>query len=163
MLNPYQLAKEIRETTWKSDILPIDPVTIAEKMGINVYNLKLPNTVSGSILKEPGQDASIYVNDSDSENRKRFTIACEIGHYVFNSENGDEEFSYVDYRMSTSGDLEVFSTKFAEELLMPYRQLNKIYTRTRSVSMLALEFGVSTEVMLNRLKHVNLVKDPEAA
>lgn len=162
MLNPYQLAKEIRDLTWPSEKLPIDSVTIAEYMGIGVYDLNLPQTVAGTILKEPGQDASIYVNDADSENRKRFTIACEIGHYVFNSENGDRQFSYVDYRTSTSGNIEVFSTKFAEELLMPYRQLSKVYTKTRSISMLAIEFGVSTEIMLNRLKRVNLITSEAA-
>ena len=63
---------------------PIDPVKIALKVGIAVRDVQFKDiaedSVCGGILKE-NESIEIYVNKYDPINRKRFTIAHELGHY----------------------------------------------------------------------------------
>ena len=63
---------------------PIDPVKIALKVGIAVRDVQFKDiaedSVCGGIIKE-NESIEIYVNKYDPINRKRFTIAHELGHY----------------------------------------------------------------------------------
>ncbi len=57
-------------------VLPVDPFMIAQRLGIKAYTANLDERVSGMLVKRPGEDPEIYVNDSDSPNRQRFTCAA---------------------------------------------------------------------------------------
>lgn len=61
------------------DSPPIDVKLIAEKLGIEIVVSKLPQNVSAVLNPNP---PIILVDHSLSENRKRFAIAHEIGHFV---------------------------------------------------------------------------------
>ena len=89
-------AERLRTSVW-GDRFPVDPVRIARKLGIVVLDARLHRTVSGALVKERGEDPTILLNERDSVNRKRFTCAHELGHFVRRSDNPDE-YEYVDFR-----------------------------------------------------------------
>ena len=95
-------AERLRISVW-GDRFPVDPVRIARKLGIHVLDSRLPRNVSGALVKERGEDPTILLHQKDSANRKRFTCAHELGHFVRRSDNPDE-YEYVDLRDTLGGD-----------------------------------------------------------
>jgi Zn-dependent peptidase ImmA (M78 family) len=71
--NPERDAEELIETIWDGRPLPIDPIQIAEQLGIKVFKAGLDAGISGMLIKEPGKDPEIYLNGRDSTSRQRFT------------------------------------------------------------------------------------------
>jgi Zn-dependent peptidase ImmA (M78 family) len=65
-------------------------VRIARGLGIDVLDAQLDVSVSGALVKERDQDPSIVLNWIDHPNRKRFTCAHEIGHFVRRKDQPDE-------------------------------------------------------------------------
>ncbi|MBT0974157.1 ImmA/IrrE family metallo-endopeptidase, partial [Salmonella enterica subsp. enterica serovar 1,4,[5],12:i:-] len=91
----------------------------------------LDDDVSGALLKEPEQDPVIILNRNDSNVRKRFTCAHELGHYVKRTENGQPlEYEFVDYRgkLASQGvdSEEIFANNFAACLLMPEKEVRRL-------------------------------------
>jgi len=97
--------------------IPVDPNSIAVKMGIEVYFAPIPGGLAGAILKTRKEEAQktdedevpkIFVDNNASTSRKRFTIAHEIGHYVecfIDSEPPDQQlpghFGFRDKSMTS--------------------------------------------------------------
>jgi len=137
--------------------LPINPYAIAESMGIKVYLTRLDPGTAGQLVKRRGQDPEIYLNESDSDNRQRFTCAHEIGHYVIHASGDDDEWEYVDRRDAASStgtrSQEVYANQFAAALLMPAHIVGK-YAGEMSPQSLAAKFGVSLEAMNYRLANL---------
>ena len=140
--------------------LPVDPVKIAQQLGISVFTDELDQGVSGMLIKEKGRDAEIYLNRTDHKNRQRFTCAHELGHYIKRTnDKGDLNFAFVDSRdalasQGTHQD-EIYANQFAAELLMPEREV-RAKRKQADLTQLAYLFGVSTEAMKYRL--VNLAQ-----
>ena len=85
MPSPVRAANEILRTYWDGT-LPVDPAAIATQMGILVY--KDPGLeVSGEIGYEE-QQVIIKFNATDVSKRQRFTVAHELGHFVFGEIGG---------------------------------------------------------------------------
>jgi len=62
---------------------PVDPNSIAVKMGMEVYFVPIPGGLAGAILKTRKEETpKIFVDNNASTSRKRFTIAHELGHCV---------------------------------------------------------------------------------
>ncbi|MHB8470901.1 MAG: ImmA/IrrE family metallo-endopeptidase [Gaiellaceae bacterium] len=156
-----QDAERVLATVWRKG-MPVDPVRIARLLSIDVLDAELARNVSGAILKRPGQDPRILLNVRDSANRKRFTCAHEIGHFVSHSESEDsEEYEYTDLRgpLSSTGQdpAEIYANTFAASLLMPYSEVRRLSSDKRhDVLDLALRFGVSPEAMQYRLENLRL-------
>ena len=75
---------------------PVDVVAIANDLGINVWTMDLPESVSGKIFRDPvngGRSGfSIAVNGIHSTVGQRFTVAHEIAHFILHRqklESGD--------------------------------------------------------------------------
>jgi len=151
-------AETILEEAWDGT-LPIDPVRIARKLGVDVITAPLTPDVAGAIVKERGQDPSIVLNAKDSPNRQRFTCAHEIGHFVLRDALG-EDYEYVDYRdiFSSTGerDDERFANAFAACLLMPEHHVRRFHDEGLSELQMALRFDVSRDAMGFRLKNLGL-------
>lgn len=151
-------AGRLLEHTW-GDALPVDPVRIARNLGINVFHAELEPNVSGALVKERGQDPSIVLNAADSPNRKRFTCAHELGHFVRRTEQLDK-YEYVDYRdqLSAAGtdDDETYANAFAASLLMPEHHVRRLHRSGMSDLEMALRFDVSREAMQYRLQGLQL-------
>ncbi len=163
--NPEEDARQILTTVWApgSDAqeipLPVDPFIIAERLGVKAYSANLDRTVSGMLVKQPGEDPEIYVHASDSPNRQRFTCAHELGHYVKRSATGDAEWEYVEHRdlLTSQGSdpEEIYANQFAASLLMPRERVEELH-KDLNTAALAYEFGVSAEAMYYRLVNLGL-------
>lgn len=153
-------AGELLEECWDGR-LPVNPIRIAKSLGIKVFNASLDEEVSGALKKKEGADPSILLNVKDSRNRKRFTCAHEIGHFIRRSEE-PEKYEYVDYRdpRSSTGTIEEerFANSFAANLLMPKAAVEAFHADGMPDFRMALQFGVSREAMRNRLDNLGLLE-----
>ncbi len=138
---------------------PIVPVfEIAKTLGLEVKIVRMPEkllSVSG-FIDIPHK--IIYVNSDDSPARRLFTVAHELGHYLLNHKPGEIE---VLLRLTTveTTPIEKEANCFAANLLVPEKKLLNVmntYHLTRKESeILAKLFGVSNEVIINRLHHLS--------
>lgn len=150
-----QAADEVLEQYWDGR-LPVDPVAIAERLGLRVWTANLGEGVSGEIVKRESQPADIYLERSESPGRQAFTCAHEIGHFWDRDRHNDGEFSYREQRGQEMTPTEWFAEHFAVNLLMPEPEFVEARKRGLSVHALAKLFGVSRLAATNRIKHLGL-------
>lgn len=148
---------------WGAQPLPVDPIEIARQFGIRVAEVRFERDISGALVKEPGRDPAILLNKRDAPNRKRFTCAHELGHYVHRSkqlDKPDEDYSYVDMRNSLSAKgidaEEIYANEFAACLLMPEDQVREYKQEGLQPQQMALRFGVSQDAMAFRMLNLNV-------
>lgn len=139
---------------------PVNPITIAKRLGYSVNAAIFePSTTSGRAQKHNGS-VRIDVNASDHPNRRRFTLAHEIGHVLLHL-NGIEDavISDPEWRRATSElrpAKEVEADSFAAALLMPEEWVIERYKADKNVDTLADYFGVSREAMKIQLEKLHL-------
>ena len=150
-------AQRLLDIAWPSGKLPVDPVRIAKRSGLSVVEASLDPDMSGALIKALGRDPVIMLNGSDSSNRKRFSCAHELGHYVRRSRDIDS-YEYRDHRASLASQgtdpEEIYANRFAAALLMPADAVRRL--RHLGEVELAVRFGVSREAMQYRLQSLNL-------
>ena len=144
--------------------MPVDPVEIARSLGLQVLRGNLPPDVAGVLMKRVGHDPRIVVAALDSENRRRFTVALELGHFVYRgagTEADTDQYEYVDERSRLAREgtdrTEIFANRFAAELLMPEDVIRPVVKHI-SAAVLAGRFGVSQEAMSDRLHNLKLTR-----
>lgn len=139
--------------------IPVDPIAIARAAGLRVLDAALDEQTLGALVKQPGQDPTIILNANDSENRKRFTCAHELGHFVRRSEEADE-YTTIDLRNSLSATgqdpEEVYANEFAACLLMPETDVRRLSEMGFDDLEMSIRFKVSREAMQYRLKNLGL-------
>ena len=157
-------AKQVLDTYWNSTV-PVDPVAIANKVGIKVYTASnMPKELSGIIQKDKQSNkVIIIVNGSHNEHRQRFTIAHELGHY-FNTEEFDGQIDdstdiLIYNRDNNSSPTEVEANKFAAELLMPQAAIKYMLAtkNIKTLSEFADIFNVSPSAMNIRLTNMGII------
>lgn len=152
-------AAKLLEATW-GGMIPVDPVAIARTAGLRVLDAELDENTLGALVKQPGEDPTILLNQKDSENRRRFTCAHELGHFVRRSEEADE-YTRVDLRnsLSATGEdpEEVYANEFAACLLMPESEVRTLASLGMTDLEMAIRFKVSREAMQFRLKNLSLM------
>lgn len=179
-----QLADFKKAELWADTLLdeywdgkfPVDPNSIAVKMGMEVYFVPIPGELAGLILKDDRERVpSIFVDKNATTSRKRFTIAHEIGHYVerfSDSESPNQQipgyFGFSDESMVSDEKIlagrrptdsrtpdqsprELFADYFACCLLIPENEVQRFVGLGMSVDRVAKYFGVSAATMRNRL------------
>ncbi|HFU0230408.1 TPA: ImmA/IrrE family metallo-endopeptidase [Vibrio parahaemolyticus] len=157
MLNPSVEASQVLRDFWSLPF-PVDPVTIGRKLGVQIFDASLPNSVSGALIKAPGRDPYIILEETDSPTRKRFSCAHELGHYISRLKSNDDSdtYEFVDFRdgRSSSGEdpEEVFANSFAANLLMPVDEFKKECCENNNIFHIASYFGVSPEAVKYRMK-----------
>ena len=162
-LDPKEQAQKIVDTLWSTKKFPVDPITIAKRLGLKVVETDLPKGNSGALVKQAGEDATIILDKKDHDNRKRFTSAHELGHYISRIESQDttREYAYIDLRSELSSrgtnEEEVFANKFAANLLMPQEAVASLHRKKMPHFAMAVHFGVSPEALKYRLKKLNLL------
>jgi Zn-dependent peptidase ImmA (M78 family) len=147
-----------------------DVLRIFRDLGIRYTEAALPRGVSG-YLEFDGKTYSVVVNASDSEQRRRFTAAHELGHFVLHRDllsDGDRvhrkhtDKLYGSASEDNSPDPfepkhEVQANRFAADVLMPRSHIAKIYDRVEdNYGELASLFKVSQDAMKIRLANLNL-------
>lgn len=157
-------ADEMRSVFWGTS-LPVDPVSIAKAMGIEVLDVNMPEGVDGAIRRREGEEATIYLERSSPPNRKRFTCAHELGHYADN--RAAQVLQFVDYRDQNTNGSEQFANEFAGNLLMPFEEVEETLTRLgdkpslTSIATEAQRFGVSLAAMQRRIERVRAQLSPQ--
>jgi Zn-dependent peptidase ImmA (M78 family) len=151
-------AAKLLKAAW-SDAIPVYPVAISRAVGLRVLEAALDEKTLGALVKNPGQDPVILLNQGDSDNRKRFTCAHELGHFVRRSEEADE-YTTVDLRNSLSSTGldpdEIYANEFAASLLMPEDEVQSFVEAGMDDLEMAIRFKVSREAMQHRLKNLDL-------
>jgi Zn-dependent peptidase ImmA (M78 family) len=139
--------------------IPVDPTSIARAAGLRVLEAPLGAQTLGALIKKPGQEPTILLNAKDGMNRKRFTCAHELGHFVRRSTEADE-YETIDLRgplSATGQDLEeVYANEFAACLLMPEEEIKSSDEEGISEVEMAIRFRVSREAVEYRLKNLGL-------
>ncbi len=103
-------------------VAPIKIVSIANFYGFKIYEMQMDNSISGLIMADDkniqGFDSNriIVVNSNHTAQRKRFTIAHELGHY-FNQGRPSQCYAHRD--SGNYGPAERDANSFASAILMP--------------------------------------------
>ena len=119
----------------------------------------LDEDISGFLLRANGRH-TIFLNKNDPVNRKRFTIAHEIGHLQLNHLESGEKASTIFRNSATSQGIdekEIAANAFAAELLMPEDLVRYTYNFVKSVGGVARAFRVSESASRNRLKNLGVI------
>jgi uncharacterized protein DUF955 len=163
-MEPGRDAWELLKQVWLTQgpgriLLPVDPIAISRRLGIEVLDDdELEPEVSAILRKEAGfRDPEILLNPNVAIDRRRFICAHSIGHYSRNTElrrNGAWEFvDGRDFFAAESDPEESYATEFAAELVMPQAALKEL-DDTATVASLAALFGVTGDVMGARLDRI---------
>ena len=143
--------------------IPVDPVVIANRLGIRVSNAVFSDSSLSGMIAQRGDKKLLLVNSNDSAERKRFTIAHELGHSILHL---DTEGEFVDSatdlfrtEISPNGKThlqEVEANAFAAALLMDAELVKKLWDNCKSLDQMAKAFMVSESAMGIRLNTLGL-------
>jgi Zn-dependent peptidase ImmA (M78 family) len=157
---------------------PIDVKYLASALGINIRSTRPGDvSLSGFLVRDDGTGKAIIgINEAHHENRKRFTIAHEIGHFLLHT--GQEiyvgECSKSGLRVSlrnedsskgTERD-EIEANVFAAELLMPLKLLHDNITSAdisdeesleKVLEELSEKYGASKQALTYRLVNLGYI------
>lgn len=151
-----------------SDV-PVDVDAVAGFLDLKVVEEDLEDSVSGMLVVNDGHGV-IGVNGHHHANRRRFTTAHEIGHYLLHRKGAsvfvDAAPTFFRDDVSSAGTdrQEIEANAFAAELLMPKERLCEridgmaldLYDDT-TVQKLARSFGVSTQALTIKLVRLNMI------
>lgn len=107
------------------DELPIPIIKIVKDAGFSVYVQDLPRNIGGYIVvnadleEKFNTDKIIVVNESENTKRRRFTVAHEFGHFLFDFSSGTEFSNAFENDDTSDSQKEKRVNAFAAELLMP--------------------------------------------
>lgn len=148
-----------------SDV-PIDPLLIAQNMGIKIMDADFNNEHISGLIKKSGDSVTIYLKRTDVATRKRFTVAHELGHLALHMNHKDEgkfidndkifarDDGFLGYSDRTK---EKEANQFAAELLMPEEKVRKYWEDCfNSPELMAAKFHVSLSSMRIRLNNLGL-------
>lgn len=165
----FNRVKNIADEVLKENYINKPPVPVfelAKNYGYEVVEVELPPNIAGLVdIKKH----IIFINKSDSDTRKAFTVAHELGHIKLHApeleKNPDLGILYrrpLGEKDSDSKEQE--ANFFAASLLVPESMYDEIIKKYKDalpenkIDLLSTLFGVSQEVMEYRLNHFNLNK-----
>jgi transcriptional regulator with XRE-family HTH domain len=146
---------------------PVDVADLARRCGVRVLDFDFAGMVDGLVVQLQDGPAIGLDTGQPNEQRRRFTLAHELGHYLL--------------RHSVSFHLDFFDTggsagdspgynwqheraanEFAANLLMPAELVRREADRVRDIDELAAAFDVSRQAMAFRLAALGLRPGPLA-
>ncbi|GAL87813.1 transcriptional regulator [Sporocytophaga myxococcoides] len=134
-----------------------------EESGLHVFMAKLDSKLAGMYVFAPSFGYCILVNRSHRRERRRWTIAHEYGHYLFDRDKPGIDLIKAPTRKSES---EKFADSFAAALLMPatgvQQRFYEEYERcgdfvVSNLLRMAEYYGVSLPAMALRLEAMDLI------
>lgn len=146
------------------NILDVDPVKLADQLGIIVQEVEFNDSDISGILSHEGDKYTISINMYDSYERKRFTVAHELGHYWLGHLKETDSNLEIFRKCATGDDKEIEANKFAAALLVNSSYLKAMYEvskivnkdYTTIVTKLAEKFHVSKQTLHYRLKSIGV-------
>lgn len=184
--SPQQIDLAAQDVLRKANVLslPVDLDRVLNSLNVRVHEEAMEEEVS-AVLIVKGAQRHILVNKGHSANRKRFSIAHELGHLILHDEvdtgDLDGERMFIDrqirvyhrvgeasspiYKQDGSLTDEVQEREanaFAASLLMPAHHVTRAALERDlfdelSVASLARTFDVSEQAMSIRLQQLRLV------
>jgi Zn-dependent peptidase ImmA (M78 family) len=130
--NPFEIINEYTSS------IPVDVEACARAFGIKVKYAHLDRQIAGMIERIKGIYI-ITINADDPKTRQRFTIAHELGHFIYHRDKMGEGID--DDRMYRSTNVGKFhntrigpreetqANQFAANLLMPWGAINSLQER----------------------------------
>lgn len=140
---------------------PVDPGKLAHDLGVEIRYIELPVGLSGFIAKEAAElSPVIYVNNSDSHVRQRFTIAHELGHLMQETALGNHVFQTLKREVGHADlgvhEKERWANGFAAGLLMPAGATRSLYVSGESAREIAERLNVSSLAVEYRLANLGI-------
>lgn len=158
------VVREVRQS------IPVNVEALARRLGVAVAYEPLPDHISGYVHHANGQ-WRIVVNAVHARPRQRFTLAHELGHFIWHRSllgegtndtrkyRADAEYQFYNNAIDRKHERE--ANQFAASLLMPGDMVRHAHRRAQvnDPARLADLFGVSSQAMEIRLE--NLAKRDE--
>lgn len=145
---------------------PVSPRDVARHWGVPVFDWSLGDEISGIFVCFGGRTA-IGVNEEHPLVRQRFTVAHELGHFVY-ADRDAVVFDYLgrergfSFEMSETADSETTANQFAADLLMPSGWVRDDFSKHGpDLTLLRRKYGVSEQAMWYRLLSLRLVHDAD--
>ncbi|MCR3760293.1 ImmA/IrrE family metallo-endopeptidase [Clostridium felsineum] len=120
-----------------------NPERLAEELGIIIIRRPFKRTM-GFFRKELRRKF-IVVNSNLNENTQMVVIAHELGHALLHSSSAT---TYIhEYTLFPRGKIEIEANKFAAELLINEKDIDKHYLENMCINQLAKYFEVPEELV----------------
>lgn len=157
-LRPYAAAEKLLKSADEKEP-PVDVEKIAESCGLIVQEWDFVDEVSAVLIDAP--DFSVIgVNEQHKPNRRRFSIAHELGHFVM----GHTDDLFIEFlapelfqeQSPQRVDQEREANWFAADLLMPKSWIEKDWRQSYDLTEMAKKYMVSEQAMWIRLQHFGL-------
>lgn len=162
MENPLKTPKEALEITkryWND--VPVRVFDLARELGLGPVSEPLPDNISG-MIRRAGDRWEVVYNWGHARVRQRFTVAHEIGHFIFHRDLLNEGVSDTLAYRSDAAELpnpkiqreqEWQANNFAANLLVPNHWLSAAKAAgITDVAELARQFDVSETVMRIKMR-----------
>ncbi|WP_316807376.1 ImmA/IrrE family metallo-endopeptidase [Pedobacter agri] len=153
-----------------NESVQIDLHILAKKAGATVIEHAFDDNISG-VLAINGLSKTIGINKADGPQRKRFTIAHELGHLILHQDKGNLFMDSILFRKTGEGytkreeKIEREANYFAANILMPEKRVKAKLKNFVSdffddsiIDDLAKDFGVSVSAMNYRLINLGIIK-----
>lgn len=144
----------------------IDVYKLAEAFSIRIHEKALGGEASGLLVIKDGK-AAIGIELDQIPQRKRFTIAHELGHFFLHREFKNTFVDEVFARSGESNQIEREANAFAASLLMPSSLISKAIDvkgwreiDDEKIEELAELFNVSGISMTYRLVNLKIIRQP---
>ena len=147
--------------------IPVDVEGLARALGLKVEKQNLSDDICG-MIKRAKEGYIIVINQNHTITRQRFTIAHELGHFIYHRNKiGDGIVDNALYRQTTYNGInnneinardEQQANNFAANLLMPSFAIEKINKELGKVDpkILAEKLNVSIPAINIRLNNLGL-------
>ena len=151
----YNQAMDIvakHQTRW-----PVNMIEMAKDLGLTVFKVEgWPRSLSGKIeLDERGGESgfAIFVNADHPEERRDFTIAHEVAHFILHRHLvGDGIIEDGLYRSGLSNKVEGEANRLATDILMPWHLVESAFNAGHTtIPALATALHVSESAMSIRM------------
>ena len=172
-------AEELLRNT-NNSVAPVKVYEIAESLGISVVEQSVDDDFSGFLLRDQeARRVVIGINSKHHENRRRFTVAHELGHFLLHEgevihidkKNRSQGFQ-LDFRNAKSSEgidvKEKEANLFAAELLMPSKLIEKDLSKFENIDLLGLDeqhfddlagkYEVSLQAFMIRLSYLGYIQ-----
>jgi Zn-dependent peptidase ImmA (M78 family) len=173
-----EIEEKVADLLCKHDVseAPVRVDMLARAEGLQIVEAAFDGDISGALVRSAGV-AGIAVNAKQHPNRRRFTIAHELAHYLLahtTEDHIDWQFTVLrrDEKSSEASDVrEIEANAFAANLLMPKDFLKadlRRYTNFRgelelddaACQTLARKYMVSEMAMTFRLVNLGFIPPP---
>lgn len=151
-ISPEAAARHVRRY-WNMPLGPVENLTeLLELAGVIVIIDEFPATGLDGVSMWAGAWPVMYLSKFAPVDRRRFTMAHELGHLVLHRDDYDEQ------RGESEAD------RFAAELLTPADQIRPRLRRLtlREAAALKLEWRVSITALIQRAKQVEAITPDDA-